>query len=72
MPSRTIKRRKRAKVQSSHKIKVFANDGSSWVEERCWRCGRVLSKHLYICGKTYTQKVSCPSCKAINIIELEE
>ncbi len=72
MTNKVIKRRKRPKIQSSQKIRVFASDGSSWVEERCWRCGRVLNKHLYMCGKTYTEKMSCPSCKAINIVEFEE
>ncbi len=68
----TTKKKRRVKIQRSYKIKVVSAEGKSWVEERCWKCGKVLQKHpntkLYV---NITQ-VQCPNCKAFNLIEVED
>jgi len=66
------KRGRKAKINVAFKVRVFSNEGDSWVEERCWRCGRVLSKHRLILASPGKEEISCPSCKAINKIEKEE
>ena len=64
-------RRRRPKVQGAVKVKVFTDNGKSWIEERCWRCRRVLNRHYRICVNACTKRVQCPTCKAINIVEEE-
>ena len=65
------RRGRRPKVQSSYKVKVITADGKEWVEERCWKCGRVLQKHPKAHFYVRIEQMPCPSCKAINLVEEE-
>ncbi len=71
MVGTVTKRARRPKIQSSYKVKVFSIDGKSWVEERCWKCGRILRKHPPSNPYTRIEQFQCPTCKAINLVEGE-
>ncbi|WP_068550090.1 hypothetical protein [Thermosulfidibacter takaii] len=68
----TTRRGRRPKIQSSYKVKVTTPDGRSWVEERCWKCSRVLRKHPSTNLYVKIEQIQCPTCKAINLVEGEE
>lgn len=69
----TIPRRgRRPKIGVAFKVRVFNTEGDNWVEERCWRCGRVLNKRRLLLVAPRKEQVVCPSCKAINKVEREE
>ena len=70
--SSATKRGRRSKINPAFKVRVFGNDGDCWVEERCWRCGRVLNKHRTFLSTPTKEEISCPSCRAINKVEREE
>ncbi len=72
MPVKTVKRGRRPKIQGAYKVRVFSEEGKSWVEERCWRCGKVLKKHPPSQFSFRIEQIHCPSCKAINLIETED
>lgn len=66
------RRGRRARINVAFKVRVFTNEGDQWVEERCWRCGRVLNRHHMVLSTPVKEEITCPSCKAINRVEREE
>ena len=70
MPA-TTRRRKRTKVQSTYKVKVISETGRSWIEERCWKCKKTLQKHPPYRLSIKREQMQCPSCRAVNIVEVE-
>jgi|GEM_PF-1356558 len=66
------KRGRRPSINVAFKVRVFTSDGDSWVEERCWRCGRVLNRHHVILSTPIKEETPCPSCRAINKVEREK
>lgn len=72
MAVRTTKRGRRPKIQGAYKVKVISDEGRAWIEERCWRCGRVLKRHPISQFYFKVEQMNCPSCKALNIVEVED
>ncbi len=71
MVGTTTRRGRRPKIQSAYKVKVISAEGKAWVEERCWKCGRVLRKHPTSNPYARIEQMHCPSCKAVNLVEID-
>ncbi len=69
--SPATRRGRRPRINPAFKVRVFTPEGDYWVEERCWRCGRVLSRHKMFLSTPKKEEIHCPSCKAINKVERE-
>ncbi len=70
--SSATRRGRRPRINPAFKVRVFSSDGDYWVEERCWRCGRVLNRHRMFLSTPAKEEINCPSCKAVNRVEREE
>lgn len=70
--SPAARRGRRPRINPAFKVRVFSSDGDRWVEERCWRCGRVLSTHRAFLSTPSKEEISCPTCRAINRVDKEE
>ncbi|MGB9668385.1 MAG: hypothetical protein ACPLSJ_03070 [Thermosulfidibacteraceae bacterium] len=59
----------RSSVKDAIMVKVTKSNGDYWVEGKCWKCGKVLKRYNHPVLTVNIKKVSCPSCKALNLIE---
>lgn len=63
---------KRDNIKDAVMIKIIRTNGESWIEEKCWKCGKVLKKHFHPILSVHIEKVPCPNCKAVNLVEMGE